>query len=167
VQQFLPENQHRRPVLEDERSFREVVESRVMEAARATGRVPPFAVQPPVDRVGAALTVEVEPQRREPVVVLASALGARAVTGRERRRLVEEEELREAPGTHERRTAATAELQAARDPAPHLVRPADAAVRVVQAATVAVDEAAGRIRDQFSERSHSGPQRHPLVRYSS
>ena len=64
MQQFLPENKHRRPVLEDERSFREVVESRVMEAARATGRVPPFAVQPPVDRVGAALTVAKAPSTR-------------------------------------------------------------------------------------------------------
>ena len=58
------------------------------EREHAVGREP-LAVQPLVDCVGAPLADELQ----EVDVVLAAAFRARPVTGGERRRLVEEEEL--------------------------------------------------------------------------
>ena len=81
-----------------------------------------------VDRVGAGLArVELAPDRAEAVVVLAPAERARAMPGRERGRLVEEEELREPPGLEQRPPQPAAELEPAGDPAPAVVAPADAA----------------------------------------
>jgi hypothetical protein len=78
--------------MQHERAVRQLVETRgVVPASRP---VEPLAVKPRVDRVRAGC-----PQNlREPVVVGAAAQGARPVTRRERRRLVEEEELGEAAG---------------------------------------------------------------------
>ena len=90
--------------------------------------------------------VQVAPDREQTVIVRAPTLGAGTVPRRERRRLVEEEQLRVAAGLQQRASPPAAELEPARDPALHRERPANATVGVVQAATIAVDEAAGRIR---------------------
>ena len=80
--------------------------------------------------------------------------------GGERGRLVEEEELREAAGLHQRRAVPAAEAQPAGDPAPAGMVAADAAVRVVQAAAVAVDEPARRRGDQLPQRGDAILTRH-------
>ena len=100
----------------------------------------------------------------EAVVVLAAALRARAVPGGERGRLVEEEEPRVAARRHRIGAVAAAELEPARDPALHLERPADAALRVVQAAAVAVHEPALRRGDELAERRHPVLERHGIER---
>ena len=64
------------------------------------------------------------------------------MTGGERRRLVEEEELGEASGLQQRAALPAAELEPARDPAPSVVAAADPPGVVVEAATVPVDQAA-------------------------
>ena len=106
-----------------------------------------------VDRVGSDLAwMQVAPDRDETVVVLAPALRAGAVAGRERGHLVEEEELRVAAGLQQRASPPAAELEPARDPALHRVAAANAALRVVETAAIAVDESAGGICDQIAER---------------
>ena len=111
-----------------------------------------------VDLVRAARAGELE----EPVVVLASAERARPVPGRERGRLVEEEELRELPRLHQRLAVPALELEPTDDP-PSGGHPApDSPLVVVNAAAVPVDEPAGRIGDQFAERSDAILQRHRL-----
>jgi hypothetical protein len=157
-------DQLRRAAVEDERTGRQVVEAGRVQSVHARHGVEALAVEPDVDRLGSALAVQVEPLRCEAVVVLAAALGARTVAGRERGRLVEEEELREASGTHERGAPPAAELEAARDPAPHLEMPPDTPLGVVEAAAVPVDEASGGVGDQLAERRHAVPERHPLER---
>lgn len=108
-----------------------------------------------VDVAGAALARE----RQEPGVAGAAALRTRAVAGRERRGLVEEEELGVAPRPEQLARAAL-ELEHARDPPLHLPLPPDRAGGVVQAAAIAVDEPAGGIRDQLAERCDPVPPRH-------
>jgi hypothetical protein len=61
-------------------------------------RAEPRSMQACVDVVRTARA----DKRQERVVVGPAALGARPVTGRERRRLVEEEELCVPPGLHQR-----------------------------------------------------------------
>jgi hypothetical protein len=113
-----------------------------------------FAVQAQIDGVGAALAgVELRPQGAEPVVVGAAAQRARPVAGGEGGRLVEEEQLGEAPRLEQRRAAPVLEAQPARDPAPPGVAAPDAAIGVVQAAAVAVDQPASRVGDELGERS--------------
>jgi hypothetical protein len=73
------------------------------------------------------------------------------VAGREGGRLVEEEQLREPARLHEWSAVPAAEAQPAGDPAPAVVAAADPSLRVVQAAAVPVDEAAGRVCDQLAE----------------
>jgi len=131
-----------------------------VEAARPRRGVDPLVVQPAVDHVRAALVVEPAPDRREPVVVRAATLGTRAVPRPERRRLVQEEELREPARPLERRATAPAELEAARDPAPHLVHAPDVALRVVEAAAIAVDEPTRRMGDELTERRDTVLQGH-------
>jgi len=114
-----------------------------------------------VDLVGADLPrVEVAPQRAEPLVVPAAAECTRAMPGSERGRLVEEEELGELARLEQRMTVPAAEGQAAGDPASPVVAPADPPVRVVETASVAVDEAARRIRDELAERRDAVLERH-------
>jgi hypothetical protein len=82
------------------------------------------------------------------------------MSGREGRRLVEEEELGEPARLEQRPALPPSELEPARDPAPAVVPPADPPGRVVEAAAVPVDEAAGRVRDQLAERRDAVLQRH-------
>src|SRR5262249_60501871 len=115
-----------------------------------------FFVQPRVDLVRAARAGQLE----KPVVLLPAAESARPVPGRERRGLVEEEQLREPPRLKERMPVPAAELQPARDPALPGVPPPDAPACVVEAAAVPVDEAAAWVRDEVAERRHSILERH-------
>ena len=82
------------------------------------------------------------------------------MSGRESRRLVEEEELGELSRLHERLAVPAAELEPAGDPALAVVAPPDAPVLVVEAAAVAVDQAAGRVGDELAERGDAVLQRH-------
>src|SRR5712691_6458620 len=82
------------------------------------------------------------PRVSEAQEVLAAAFGARAMARGERRRLVEEEELREPPRTKER-PAATLEHEPAGDPSPDLPRADEPPVLVVEHATVAEQQPPG------------------------
>jgi hypothetical protein len=114
-----------------------------------------------VDRVGARPAwVELPPDRAEAHVVFAAAERARSVTGRERGRLVQEEQLGEAPGLQERSAVPAAEPEPARDPALPVEAPADPAASVVQAPSVAVHESAPGLGDQLPERRDAVAQRH-------
>ena len=114
-------------------------------------------MEPLVDGVGAFLADELH----EADVVLAPALGARPVPGRERGRLVEEEQAGVAVRRHRPADAvAAAELEAARDPALHLPVAPDPAIRVVQTPAVAVDEPTLGRRDQLPERRDAVLERH-------
>ena len=158
------EHEVRRAVVEHDRAVRQVVERRGVEATLARDRLDPLVLESHVDRVGADVAVEPAPERREPVVVLPAAEGARAMTRRERRRLVEEEELGEAcPGLEEWRAVPVLEDQAARDPASYLPAPPDPPLGVVQAAAIPVDEAARRCRDEIAERRDAVLERHAPV----
>jgi hypothetical protein len=113
-----------------------------------------------VDRVGpGGVRVHGAPKLNEPDVVLAAALCARPVSGRERGRFVEEEELGEPAGSHER-PAATLELETAGDPAFPVVGAADSSVAVVEATAVAVNETARGVGDQLAERGDAVLSRH-------
>src|SRR5262249_28806742 len=72
----------------------------------------------------------------------------------------EEEELREAAGLHERAAVPAAEPEPARDPASGRVAAADAAVLVVEAAAVAVDEAPRGVGDELPQGRDSILERH-------
>src|SRR5665213_2408791 len=98
-----------------------------MRAIRAlAASVEPLRVQHAVHRIGAGgRTVMRAPQRAKAPVVAVPALRARPVSRGERRRLVEKEELGPAARLHAE-APASAELQAAGDPAAHLPRPDDA-----------------------------------------
>src|SRR5262249_19199039 len=104
------------------------------------------------------------PAGDETVVVGAAALGAGAVAGREGRRLVEEEELRVAPGLEQRAAVPAAELEPAGDPALAGVAAANPTGGVVQTAAVAEDEAAARIGDELAERRDAVLPRHGISR---
>ena len=106
----------------------------------------------------------VAPQRDEAVVVLAPAQRARAVPGGHRGRLVEEEQLGEAARLQQRRALPAAEAQPAGDPAPAGVAAADLPGGVVQAAAVAVDQAARGVGDQLAERRDPVAPRHDARR---
>src|SRR4051794_19804736 len=103
------------------------------------------------------------PDLEETGVVVTPAERARSVPGREGRRLVEEEQLRELAGLQERRAMPVLEAQATRDPTPAVVAPPDPALLVVQAAAVPIDEPAGRRGDQLAERRDAIPARHALT----
>lgn len=75
-------------------------------------------------------------------------------------RLVEKEELSEAAWLEQRVSVPAPELQAAGDPAPAVEAPADAALLIVQTATVPIYQAAARIRDQLAEWRDPILQRH-------
>ena len=115
-----------------------------------------------IDLIGAGgAGMELGPDLAESHVVGAAAERARPVAGGERRRLVEEEELREPAGLHQRPALPAAELQAACDPALAVVAPPDPPLGVVEAAAVAVDEASRWIGDEVAERRHTVLARHP------
>jgi hypothetical protein len=124
-----------------------------MEASLVRGRIEALGVELGVDRVGSDLArVQIAPQSDQPVVVLAPALRTGTVAGRERGHLVEEEELRVPARLLQRASSPAAELEPASDPALHRETTANAALGVVEATAVAVDEAAGRVRDEIAER---------------
>src|SRR5438067_12283535 len=118
-----------------------------------------LVVQPLVDRVGARRPeAELAPELEQAAIVVAAAERARPVPGGEGSGLVEEEQLGEAAGPQQRAAQAT-EREHARDPALAVIGAADPPIGVMEAAAVAVREAAGRVGDQLAERSHPVLQR--------
>src|SRR3954453_7536452 len=109
-----------------------------------------------VDRVGADLAwMELAPDLAQTDVVGAAAERAGPMTRREGGRLVEEEELGELARLKLRAPLPAAELEPARDPAARRIDAADAPAVVVQAAAVAVEQAARGIGDQLGEGRHT------------
>ncbi len=105
-----------------------------------------------IDRVRpVAAGMQLVPQRREPVIVLAPAQRTRTVTGGKRGRLVEEEQLREPARRHQRMPVPATKPQPAGDPSLAVVGAADAACRIVQATAVSIHEPARRVGDQLTE----------------
>src|SRR5439155_15208037 len=97
------EHEVRRTLDDDERAIGELVDWRVVEQVRARAGIDALRVELRVDRVCADLAgMELAPDRREPVVVLAAAERAGPMSGRQGGRLVEEEELGEAARLQER-----------------------------------------------------------------
>src|SRR5581483_7938343 len=153
AQEPVAEHQVRLVPVEDERAVRKVVQSHVMTQRATRLRIDELAVEPLVDRVGVrGARVERPPERHEMPVVVPAAERARAVAGGEGRRLVEEEQLREAARPHERLAPPVAEPEPARDPPLTGVAAPDAPVLVVQTAAVAVHEPPRRVCDQVAER---------------
>jgi murein endopeptidase len=153
--------------VEDERAVGEAARPGRMQAAGARARIEALVVQLTVDRVSADLTrMQVAPERGQPVVVGASAEGTGPMPGGQRRRLVEKEQLGEAAGLEQGSALPAAELQPAGDPAPDGVTGPDAALLVVEAAAVAVDETARGVGDQLAERRYAVLTRH-LTSFSS
>src|SRR5207302_2481055 len=105
------------------------------------------------DRVGTVLAgVEGTPGFRQARIVSTAAERAGPMSGREGRRLVEEEKLGEPARLEQRAAPPAAELEPARDPALAVEAPADPSVLVVEAAAVTVDEPAARVCDELAER---------------
>ena len=100
------------------------------------------------------------PDRDEAVVVRAPAERARPVAGGERGRLVEEEQLGEPARLHQRRAVPAAERSRHAIQRRPLKRRRMRPGLVVQAAAVAVDEAARRVGDQLAERGDAVLQGH-------
>jgi hypothetical protein len=143
-----------------ERAVGQPFQARLVVALGAAVREP-LPVQARVDDVRPGLArVPLGPEVAEAHIVLAPAERAGPVPGGEGGRLVEEEQLGEPPRLEERRAVPAAELQAARDPAPPGVAPADPALVVVETTTIAVDEPAGRIGDELRERRDPVSKRH-------
>jgi hypothetical protein len=148
--------------VEHERAVGEVVELGFVVALGARAGLDALGVKPPVDRVRADFTgMQLGPELREADVVLPAAERAGPMPGGEGGRLVEEEELREAPGLQERTALPAAELESASDPALAVVASADPAGVVVKAATVPVDQTARGVCDQLAQRCDPVLQRHP------
>ena len=148
-------------ILDDERSIGQVVVRRGVTTLTARRWIDTFAVQLLVDRVGTALAwMQRAPDPDEAVVVGSATERARAMSGCERGRLVEEEELGEAAGLQQRRAVPAAELEPARDPPPDSEPPMDAPLVVVQAAAVPVHETTSGIGDEIAEGSDAILSRH-------
>jgi hypothetical protein len=119
----------------------------------ARDRVVALDVQLLIDRAGADLTrVREVPQLDEANVVLPTAERARSMSGGERRRFIEEEQLGEAARLHQRAAMPATESQPACDPALPVEPATDAPALVVQTTAVPIDEAACGICDQVAER---------------
>ena len=124
-----------------------------METPLVRRRFEALGVELGVDRVGSDLVrMQIPPHGEQTVVVFAPALRAGAMACRERCHLVEEEQLRVAAGLLQWASSPVAELEPARDPALHGEAAADPALGIVEATPIAVDEAAGRMRDEIAER---------------
>jgi len=107
-----------------------------------------------VHRLGAdPAGVEFAPDREEALVVGTPAQRARAMSRRERRGLVEEEELGEPTRHHQRTAVPSPEPEPAGDPALAVVAPPDTPVLVVQTAAIPVHKATGGIGDELPEGS--------------
>ena len=116
----------------------------------------PFRVEAKVELFGTFRTSSAEVA----AVILASAFGARPMSGSERGRLVQKEETGVAAWRH-RLAPASPELEPAGDPPAAVMVTAYTAVVVVQPSAVAEDETSlGRL-DQLSERRDPIAQRHP------
>ena len=130
-------------VVEHERSVGKLVDRCFMPKLPVRSLVDTLRVKLCVNRISSDLIrMKPAPDRDQAVVVLAPAERARAMPGRESRRLVEEEELREPAGLEQRCAPPPPELEPAGDPPLPAVPPPNAAVLVVQAAAVSVDETA-------------------------
>ena len=156
-----PRTSHGSPSASTKRAVGQVLVRRRVPALPLVSRVDPLGMELLVHRVGAALSwVHRPPDLHEAVVVGSTTQRAGSVAGGECRRLVEEEELGEAAGLHQRRAVPSAVLELTGDPALHAEAPTNAPVLVVQAAAVPVDEAASRIRDEVAERGDAVLSRH-------
>jgi hypothetical protein len=147
--------------MEHERPVREAVERGVVMALRSGSADETLRVELRIDRIGTGekAGVQVPPEIRSSVVG-SSAERARAVPGGERGRLVEEEQLREPAGLHQRLAVPATELEATPDQATRRVVSPDPAVRVVEAASIAVHESPRGIGDQLAGRRDLIPERH-------
>ena len=143
AEKLLAEHEMRLVVVEHERAVGKLAHRRIVVAAALT-------IEPQVDGVGTRVADEPEEAR----VVGAAAERARPVARCEGGRLVEEEELGELPRLHQRPAVPALELEPAGDPTARRLMPPDPALRVVQAAAVAVDEPARRMGDELAERRH-------------
>jgi hypothetical protein len=138
--------------VEDECTVGQIVERRIVVSLPARIGVDALVMQLGIDRVGARLSrMQLLPGLDEAVVIGAAAECAGAVTGRERGRLVEEEQLGELAGLKQWPSLPVVELELARDPAPAVVAPPDPAAVVVQTAAIPVDKPALRGGDQLAE----------------
>jgi hypothetical protein len=115
VEKLGSEHQAWFAVTKDEGAVREFVERCFVAELYALRRIDAFTVQLRIDRIGSDLAgMELAPDCQEAVVVSATAESAWAMSGRERSRLVEEEQFREAARLLERCAVPPAELEPAR-----------------------------------------------------
>jgi len=157
---FQPEDQQRFTFVQHEDSFGKILRAHIVHTLR-TILTDSLAMELLVDGVSSRLLrVECAPKLAEPDVVLVTAQRARAVSGRERCRLVQEEQLGELPRLQERQAVPTAELEPAGDPPPAVVAPPDPTLIVVETSAVAVDKAARGVRDQLTARRDPVAERH-------
>jgi hypothetical protein len=146
--------------MQHEHSFRKILRRDLVQALRAI-LTNPLTVELLVDGVGSGLPwMERAPKLAEPHVILAAAQRARAVSGSERGRLVEEEQLSELPWLGEGLAVPPAELEPTRDPTLAVEAPTNPALIIVEASAVAVDEAARGMRDQLAARRDPVTARH-------
>jgi hypothetical protein len=154
-------NQERLPFVQDERAVGQLVERRLVQTVRSRPRVDALLMELGVDRVGSDHAgMPLDPHGYEGPVVLATTKGARAMSGGERGRLVEEEQLGEAAGLHQRLSMPPTELEPAGDPPTSGEPSPDAPPIVVEAPPVPVDETAVGGRDELTERRDPVLQRH-------
>jgi hypothetical protein len=148
-----------RAVPDDEHAVRELVEDTLV-MALGSGVVEPLCVQPRVDGSGGwTVRPASRPQPDEAAVVLATALGTWPMPGGQRRRIVQEEQLRVPPRLHQR-APAVLEVKSARDPRRARMGAANPAFGVVQASPVAKHQPARRISDDPDERRDAILTRH-------
>jgi hypothetical protein len=146
--------------VQHERAFSKILRGDLVHALRAI-LTDPLAVEFLVDRVSSGLPwMERAPKLAEPHVILTAAESARAVSGSERGRLVEKEQLGELPRLHELLAVPAAELEPTRDPTLAVVAPTDPALIIVEASAVAVDKPARGMRDQLTEGRDPVAERH-------
>ena len=161
AQQLRAEYEPGRALLQNEGAVWKLIERCLVVSLGAPAGLGALGVELRVDRVGSDLPgMKLAPDRDEAGVVFAAAERTGAVAGGERGRLVEEEQLGEASGLHQRPTLPAAELEPAGDPAFAGGAAADPPELVVEAATVSVDQAARWICDQLAQRCHPVLQRH-------
>jgi hypothetical protein len=168
VQELVADDEVGLALVEDERAVGQLVDRSLVVELRPGRGSNALSVQLCIDRVRADLAgVELAPDLGEANVVGATAERARAVPSGERRRLVEEEELGEATGLHERAAPPAAELEPAGDPALAVVAAADPTTLVVEAAAVSVDQPTRRVGDELAERRHPVLPLHLLLRITA
>ena len=161
TQELAAEHDAGQSFAEHECAIGKLIERRLVKEALTGDRRDSLPVELCVDRISSALApMKLRPCRRQPVIVRAAAERTWTMAGGQCGGLVEEEELGEATRLHQRRAAPATELQSARDPPLAAIAPADFAARVVQAAAVAIHEAARGGRDQLTHRRDAVAQRH-------